>query len=256
MCSGVRRVGQELARRRAMSFKNLAACIFFTLGLLVTAVNVRAQELSELALPPNGMNQKAEVSQWIGLVKVTIAYHSPNVHGPAGRDRTGHIFGELVKYGMFDDGFGPSTAAPWRAGANETTTISFSHDVAIGGHAVRAGTYGLFLEIQPTGPWTWILSTHTGWGAYQYDAKYDVVRVTAPPEPAPYTEFLTYGFDDRRLQSAVAFLQWEKQRVAIRIEVPDSLQLYVDQLRRDLLGWPGFNYQNWQNAAQFCADNR
>jgi len=90
----------------------------------------------------------------------------------------------------------------------------------------------------------------------QYDAKYDVVRVTAPPEPAPYTEFLTYGFDDRRLQSAVAFLQWEKQRVAIRIDVPDSLQLYVDQLRRDLLGWPGFNYQNWQNAAQFCADNR
>jgi hypothetical protein len=26
-------------------------------------------------------------------------------------------------------------------------------------------------------------------------------------------------------------------------------------MRKDLLGWPGFNYQNWQNAAQFCADN-
>jgi transglutaminase-like putative cysteine protease len=39
------------------------------------------------------------------------------------------LWGDLVKYGMFDDGFGPSKAAPWRAGANETTTISFSHDV-------------------------------------------------------------------------------------------------------------------------------
>ena len=27
-------------------------------------------------------------------------------------------------------------------------------------------------------------------------------------------------------------------------------------MREDLLSWPGFNYQNWQNAAQFCADNK
>jgi len=237
-----------------MSYKHLAVSVAAILGLLF-AIPAGAQELSELSLPPNGMNQQAEVSQWIGLVKVTIAYHSPNVHGPAGRDRTGHIWGELVKYGLFDDGFGPAKAAPWRAGANETTTVSFSHDVKIGGRDVRAGTYGLFLEIQPSGPWTWILSTQTGWGAYQYDSKYDVVHVAATPEPAPYTEFLTYGFDDRRLDSAVAFLQWEKQHVALKIEVPNSLQLYVDQMRKDLLGWPGFNYQNWQNAAQFCADN-
>jgi hypothetical protein len=239
-----------------MSLKYLAATISVTFGLLLIGVNVRAQELSEVSLPPDGMNQKAEVSQWIGLVKVTIAYHSPNVHGPAGRDRTGHIWGELVKYGLFDDGFGPSKAAPWRAGANETTTVSFSHDVKIGGRDVRAGTYGLFLELQPSGPWTWILSTQIGWGAYQYDPKYDVIRIVATPEPAPYTEFLTYGFDDRRLESTVAFLQWEKQRVAFKIDVPNSLQLYVDQMRKDLLGWPGFNYQNWQNAAQFCADNK
>ncbi|HYM22421.1 MAG TPA: DUF2911 domain-containing protein, partial [Vicinamibacterales bacterium] len=147
-------------------------------------------------------------------------------------------------------------SAPWRAGANETTTVTFSHDVKIGGRDVHAGAYGLFLEIQPSGPWTWILSTQTGWGAYQYDAKYDVARVTANPEDAPYTEFLTYGFEDRRLDSAVAVLQWEKRRVALKIDVPNSLQLYVDQMRRDLLGWPGFNYQNWQSAAQFCADNK
>jgi len=223
----------------------------------LTAVPAAAQELSELTQPPNGMNQKAEVSQWIGPVKVTIAYHRPNVHGGAGsRDRTGHIWGELVKYGMFDDGFGPSKATPWRAGANETTAISFSHDVKIAGREVHAGTYGLFLEIQPSGPWTWILSSQIGWGSFQYDPKFDVVRATADPQAAPYTEFLTYGFDDRRIDSATAFLQWEKQKVALKIDVPNALMLYVEQMRKDLLAWPGFNYVNWQNAAQFCADNR
>jgi len=217
---------------------------------------VRAQELSELSQPPNGANQKAEVSQWIGLVKVTITYHSPNVHGGGGADRTGHIWGELVKYGFVDDGFGPSKAAPWRAGANETTTISVSHDVKIGGQDLRAGTYGLFLALDPEGPWTWIFSKQTGWGAYQYDPSNDVLRVPAPPQTAPYTEFLTYGFDERRVDSAVAFLQWETKRIGFKVDVPNANELYVAQMRRDLLAWPGFNYQNWQQAAQFCADHK
>src|SRR5437016_12363537 len=50
--------------------------------------------------------------------------------------------------------------------------------------------------------------------------------------------------------------KWEKQRIALKIDVPNSLQLYVDQMHKDLLGWPGFNYENWQNAAQFCVDNK
>src|SRR3954464_11013015 len=87
------------------------------------------QKLSELSMPPNGLNQKGEVSQWIGPVKITIAYHSPNVHGGGGADRTGHIWGGVVRYGFFDDGFGPSKAMPWRAGANESTSFTASHDI-------------------------------------------------------------------------------------------------------------------------------
>jgi hypothetical protein len=216
-----------------------------------------AQELSELAQPPNGANQKAEVSQWIGLVKVTISYHSPNVHGGGGADRTGHIWGELVKYGFFDDGFGPSRAAPWRAGANENTTLTVSHDVKVAGKDLRAGTYALFLEVEPNRPWTWIFSRQsTGWGAYQYDPSNDVLRVDVNPQSAPYTEFLTYGFDERRLNGALAFLQWEHKRVPLKIEVPNAAELYVIEMRKRLLGWPGFNYQNWKLAAQFCADNK
>ena len=217
----------------------------------------RAQVRSEIAMPPNGDNERAEVSQWVGLVKISIDYHSPNVHGGGGADRTGHIWGELVGYGFFDEGFGPSHATPWRVGANESTTISLSHDVKIEGKDLKAGTYALFLDVEKTGPWTWIFSrSASGWGSYQYDPKNDALRVPVNPIDGPYTEFLTFGFDERRPSSTVAYMQWERKRVPFKIEVPNVTQLYVDQMREDLLTWPGFNYQNWQNAAQFCADNK
>ena len=164
--------------------------------VLVSGPKAFAQELSELSLPPNGGNQKAEVSQWIGPVKVTITYHSPNVHGGGGKDRRGHIWGELLHYGFFDEGFGPTHAAPWRAGANENTTISFSHDVKIDGKDLRAGTYALFLDLEPSGPWNWIFSTQaTGWGklSVQHPAN-DALRVATTPGNSPVHRVLDVRF--------------------------------------------------------------
>lgn len=234
--------------------------IHAVIALLVvfgTVGSVYGQELSELSLPPNGANERAEVSQWIGPVRVSIAYHSPNVHGGTGADRTGHIWGELVKYGFFDEGLGPSRATPWRAGANETTTVTFTHDVKVEGKDLKAGTYGLFLELEKDRPWTWIFSTNsTGWGSFQYDPNDDVLRVSTSPQAAAYTEFLTYGFDERKPDSAVAFLQWEDKRIPFKIEVPKVNELYVAEMRKELQGWPGFKYQSWQTAAQFCANHK
>ena len=225
------------------------------LGLSALLAQASAQEQAELSQPPNGNNQKAEVSQWVGPVKITIDYHSPHVH-LNGVDRTGHIWGELIPYGFFDDGYGPSKAQPWRAGANETTTLSVSHDVKIDSKELKAGTYGLFLLLDKTGPWTWIISSNIGWGAYQYDPKNDVLRVSVKPMDAPFTEYLTFGFDERLPDSATAYVQWENKRVPLKIDVPNVNDLYVAQLRKELQSWQGFNYRNWQAAAQFCADNK
>ena len=214
-----------------------------------------AQERAVLATPPNGDNQRAEVSQWIGPVKVTVAYHSPRVHFQ-GRERTGHIWGELIPFGLYDEGFGPSRAAPWRAGANESTRITVSHDVKVEGKELAAGSYALFVELAATGPWHLILSSNPGWGAFQYDPQDVTLRVPVVPVDAPFTEFLTYGFDDRLPGSAVAFLQWENKRIPFRIAVPNVNELWVAQMRADLRGWAGFDYRNWQAAAQFAADNK
>jgi|ERR1041384_75985 hypothetical protein len=239
----------DLMKRVYMAFMFLVLC--------GSVQSVHAQVQSELSIPPNGRNQRSEVSQWIGLVKITIAYHSPNIHGGGGKDRSGHIWGEFIPYGFFDEGFGPSRSTPWRAGANESTTITISHDVKVEGKDLKAGTYALFLTLAKDKPWMWIFSNHaTGWGSYQYDPKDDALRVDVNPQAAAYTEFLTYGFDERRPDSAIAFLQWENKRVPFKIEVSNVNQLYVDQMRKDLQEWPGFNYQNWQTAAQFCADNK
>ena len=226
------------------------------LVIVLTSALAFAQETSELAIPPNGDAERAEVSQWIGPVKISIAYHSPRVHNPATNDRTGHIWGELVHYGFVDEGFGPTQSAPWRAGANESTTITVSDDIKVDGKDLKAGIYALFLDLEKTGPSFWIFSRHQGWGSFQYDPKYDVLRVPTNSQDAPFTEFLTYGFDERRPDSATAFLQWEKKRFPLKIDVPNVTELYVAKIRQQLESWPGFQYEDWQTAAQFCADNK
>jgi len=223
---------------------------------LMFSITSSGQETSELSTPPNGDNQHAEITQWIGPVKVSIDYHGPRVHNPDNNDRTGHIWGELVHYGFVDEGFGPTKGAPWRAGANESTTISFSHDLKVDGKDLKAGTYTLFLDVENAGPWNWVFSHHLGWGSFQYDPQDEALRVPVTPEDAPFTEFLTYGFDDRRPDSAVAYLQWEKKRIPLKIEVPNVNALYVAKMRQDLESWSGFNYQDWQTAAQFCAGHK
>lgn len=211
----------------------------------------------DLTLPPSGDNQKAEVKQWIGPVQVTIRYNSPNVQGPNGEDRKGKIWGELVHYGFIDQGFGTSKAAPWRAGANENTTITFSHDVKVQGKDLAAGTYGFFIAVEKEGPWTLIFSRNSGsWGSYFYRPEEDALRVQASPSDCEYTEWLTYSFMDRLPSSAVAYLQWENKRIGFKIEVPQINDIYIAALRTELRSSPGFEPQNWVNAAQFCLNNK
>ena len=85
----------------------------------------------------DGGNKKASVTERIGITDVTIHYDRPAVKG-----REGKIWGQLVPYGFTDLGFGTSKAAPWRAGANENTTISFSNDVMVEGKPLRVKIAG------------------------------------------------------------------------------------------------------------------
>ncbi|MEQ1831839.1 MAG: DUF2911 domain-containing protein [Candidatus Eisenbacteria bacterium] len=221
--------------------------------LMLAPVPARCQGLSR---PPDGDNQHAQVSQWIGLVQVTVDYHSPDVHGPDGRDRTGHIWGELVPYGLTDLGFRDCKECPWRAGANENTTVSFSHDVKIEGQPLAAGTYGLHM-IPGKESWTIIFSRNsTSWGSFSYDPKEDALRVTTKPAESEYHEWLTYEFTDRQADRATCALKWEKLAVPFTIAVPNMNELYFAQIQREMRNEQSFTWVNWERAAQFCLSTR
>jgi hypothetical protein len=226
-------------------------CLLAGLGSILSAVSVQAQTLT---LPPSGDNQKSVVTQYMGsLAHVTITYNSPDVTGPRGEDRTGKIWGEVVHYGMVDQGFGLHQPAPWRAGANENTTIAFSHDVLVQGKPVKAGTYGLHLMVEKEGPWTLILSTNsTAWGSYFYEEKDDALRVPVTPEESEYHEWLTYEFIDRQPAATTVALFWEKKKVPFTIQVPDMTQLYLTNIRKELQSDKGFSWQAWHEAAMFA----
>src|SRR5271170_2319632 len=155
-------------------------------------------QIPGLTLPPSGNNQKAVVTQFIGPVEISIAYSSPAVHGPDGKDRRGQIWGKLVPYGMSNLGFGNGKPAPWRAGANENTVFAVSNDVEIEGKALPAGRYGLHMIPGPD-EWTLIFSKNSSaWGSFFYEEADDALRVTVKPHKHEYREWLTYEFASRR----------------------------------------------------------
>src|ERR1051325_9976992 len=141
--------------------------IYLSVFLLCT-LTATAQNLTT---PPNGGNKKASVSERIGVTDVTIHYDRPGVKG-----REGKIWNSLVHTGFMDLGFGTSKAAPWRAGANENTTIEFSTPVSIEGQALPAGTYGFFIAYDPEECTIIFSKNSTSWGSFYYDPKEDALR--------------------------------------------------------------------------------
>jgi tetratricopeptide (TPR) repeat protein len=218
--------------------------------MILVAATATAQGIST---PPPGDNQTSSVTQHIGLVKVTIDYNSPNVTGPAGEDRRGKIWGTLVPWGFIDEPFGTCTQCPWRAGANENTVLTVSHDVLVEGKPLAAGSYGLFLAPQQQGDWTLILSKNsTSWGAFTYDPAEDALRVAVKPTKSEFHEWLTFEFIDRQPDRATAALKWEEMQVPFTISVPDAASLHIAKIREELRSALGFRWQNWDQAAQYA----
>ncbi len=114
------------------------------------------------------------------------------------------IFGELVPYGKV-----------WRTGADEATEITFYKDVMFGGKEVGAGSYALF-TIPNADSWTVILNSGLHqWGAFTYDEKMDVARVTAKPAMMDESvENFSIAFSDGNM-----IMGWDKTMIAVPVKV-------------------------------------
>jgi tetratricopeptide (TPR) repeat protein len=221
----------------------------YTLSLLCSFVLISSSLFSQITLTglPSGGNKKAIVGERIGLTDVTIHYDRPGVKG-----REGKIWGQLIPVGYIDQGFGSSKAAPWRAGANENTTIEFSNDVKIEGQPLKAGKYGLFVAYDPNESTVIFSHNTTSWGSFYYDDKEDVLRVKVKPVETPNSvEWLKYEFMNETENAATVALEWEKLMIPLKIET-DYVNDQLASFRRELRSERGFFWLAWDQAAQWC----
>lgn len=203
-----------------------------------------------LTTVPSGGNKKASVSERIGLTDVTIHYDRPGVKG-----REGKIWGELIPPGFTDPGFGSSKSAPWRAGANENTTIEFSNDVSIEGQALPAGRYGFFIAYDPNECTLIFSKNSTSWGHFFYNADEDALRVKVKPVALDKSvEWLKYEFTNETADAATVALEWEKLMIPFHVKTNLNKD-QVESFRRELRTSYGFVWESWNQAAQWCLTN-
>ncbi len=220
--------------------KNLTALF----GILLSAISFAQIPLT---VAPSGGNKKASVSERIGLTDVVITYDRPAVKG-----REGKVWGELVPVGFTDPGFGSSKSAPWRAGANENTTIKFTSDVKIQGQTLPAGKYGFFISYGKEECTLIFSKNSTSWGHYFYNEAEDALRVIVKPQALDKSvEWLKYEFMNETENTATVALQWEKLSIPFTIEV-DYVKDQLESFRKELRTENGFIWQSWDQAAAWC----
>lgn len=196
----------------------------------------RAQAQSALLDLPRD-SQHAQITQKIGITNITVNYHRPLVKGRK-------VFGGLEPYGKV-----------WRAGANENTTIEFSDPVTVEGQSLAAGVYGLHM-VPGESEWTVIFSkVSTAWGSFSYDQKEDAVRVAVKPQAAEFHEALTYDFDDPKPDSTVVTMRWDKVAVPFKVGV-NTHEIVEASLHKQLLGRAQYNWDGWDDAATYLADQK
>jgi hypothetical protein len=212
------------------------------------AITVNAQMIR---LPDGGVNHKSKTGRRVGVTDIEINWNAPGVKG-----REGNIWGTPVApYGFTVLGYGSEVMSPWRVGANESTTISFSTDVIINGKPLNAGTYGFFMALYPDSCTLIFNKNIAGWGSYFYRSELDVMRVgTRQQKEKPMTEWLDYAFSNQTDRSVEVALEWEHWRIPFKVEV-DLINTTLASIRTQLSGAMGFDPPSLETAARWCLQN-
>jgi hypothetical protein len=204
-----------------MHLKNLLSIVVLSCALGVVSfaqavpeVKLPASPVGQAAIQLGGTWDKTETGgqryrdgKWI-----VVDYSRPQLRGRK------DIFGAGGEYGKTVYG----NAAIWRAGANDTTRLTTQAPLTIGDKTVQPGVYNVFVELKP-GNWTLVLNTQPVqeqydpkdkvklYGAYNYDPKFDVVRVPMRVGSSDMSfEQFTIGFVNASETSATLAMWWEK----------------------------------------------
>jgi hypothetical protein len=175
-------------------------------AVLAAATFVAAQTPAPKA-PPKSPSETESAT--IAGKTISIAYASPHVNGRAGK-----IFSKdgLISH----DPHYPV----WRAGANAATTLHTDADLDIGGLAVPAGTYTLFVDISDPDNWMLIVNKKTGEWGLAYDGTQDLGKVKFPTSATPsLVENLKYTITDLGGGRGTITLAWENKSATVNFSV-------------------------------------
>lgn len=201
---------------------------------------------------PDPTNLTCVAGRKVGTTDITIRWNAPGVKG-----RQGKIWGtDIAYYGFSVLGFGSNTESPWRAGADECTTIEFSTEVNINGKILPTGKYAFFIALYPDSAILIFNKNVNEWGSYFYDVKQDVLRVktSIKKEQPSMVERLTYNFYNHTANSIEVQLEWENWAIPFTITV-DSKRLILENIRSQMSGALGFDPPSLQAAADWCVRN-
>ena len=215
---------------RSTTFSKLAV-VCGLLSLVMTPLQA-ADPAS--VLPPTAprASSPAQAAQVVGITEVNVTYGRPAVKGR-------QVWGELVPWGEV-----------WRTGANNATTITFTDDVTVEGQDLAAGTYGLF-TVPGKKQWTVIFNRVANqWGAFDYDAADDVLRVEVEPQASDHQELFAIDFPEVGKDEAVMHIRWEKVAVPIRIGTSVTEEAMIAKARRSAADPNAHLYNLWEWTGQ------
>ena len=175
--------------------------LFFLLSIFLSAATLGAQLEAPVASP------RANLSQNIGLVNITVDYSRPSKKG-----RT--IFGSLVPYNKI-----------WRTGANQATTFSVSDDIKINNQLVPKGEYHIYSVPREKRLDLIVYKKTDKWGSLkEFDESLIVARVVSDFIELPFSvETFEISFDNISNNGSTLNLIWDNM-LAI---------YYIDALTKD-----------------------
>jgi tetratricopeptide (TPR) repeat protein len=228
----------------------IAGLRIFIFALFLFNYNISSAQL--LSLPDGGTNLISNAGRKVGVTDIEIHWVAPGVKG-----REGKIWGtDIAPYGFTVLGYGSSVQSPWRAGANESTTMSFSTDVLINGKPLAAGKYGFFIALYPDSSVLIFNKNTHGWGSYFYNSHLDVLRVPTiqQKEQKESKERLEYTFAKHTDRSVEIALEWERWRIPFTVST-DLKSLTLASIRSQMSGEMGFDPPSLETAAAWCLQN-
>ena len=184
------------------------------LACFVAVVIVTFSHISNAQDAKPKQSPKASVTQRIGVdTDIVINYSRPGVKGRV-------VWGDLVPYGLYPgNSYSKEKDYPWRAGANENTTIEFNHDLKVEGKKIPAGKYGIHMILSEKSVKIMFNKKNTDWGSYSYNSTEDALTVTVTTVKDQHMEWLEFSFDELSNNGATAYLRWEKLKIPFKIEL-------------------------------------